>query len=479
MNNQKNSEITLVVDLDGTLIQHDMLFEAFWSVASKNPFLALRLILGLRYGVSYFKERLANSYTLDPAKLSYNQLVLEKIKEWRKKNARVVLASASSDRIVTAIAKYLGLFDEVHASDQTRNLKGKLKASFLEERYGAHNFDYIGNSLSDIPVWEKARQAIIYNPGLLLRKKTAKLSPEAEYLVDSTAKFFRYIKALRPTHWLKNSLIFLPAIIAIEVDGPIIYLQLFYAFIAFSLIASSGYLLNDLFDLESDRSHHRRKLRPIAAGEVPLVQAMILAMVLTMSAFILAFFSGNIEFLVVLITYFILSTTYSFYFKSKLLVDVFFLGTLYTLRILAGAATAELTLTVWLLAFSFFIFLSLATIKRLSELVDNIARNKEALRRPYEANDIPILKIISLVSGYIAILVLALHIATEPFQQAYPKAFIVWAACPVILYWVTRLVFLADRGQMEGDPFVFAIRDNLSYAMLVTLILLHIAAKYL
>ena len=231
-----------------------------------------------------------------------------------------------------------------------------------------------------------------------MRKKTAKLSPEAEYLVDSTAKFFRYIKALRPTHWLKNSLIFLPAIIAIEVDGPIIYLQLFYAFIAFSLIASSGYLLNDLFDLESDRSHHRRKLRPIAAGEVPLVQAMILAMVLTMSAFILAFFSGNIEFLVVLITYFILSTTYSLYFKSKLLVDVFFLGTLYTLRILAGAATAELNLTVWLLAFSFFIFLSLATIKRLSELVDNIARNKEALRRPYQANDIPILKIISLVS---------------------------------------------------------------------------------
>ena len=294
----------------------------------------------------------------------------------------------------------------------------------------------------------------------------------------SKLKILSYVTALRPYQWVKNLLLFFPAVVSIQPFSTDMFKTLCISFIAFCLVASSGYLFNDLLDLEVDRNHPDKKTRPLAAGQISVLYSKILIPVLLIIAFLIAFLFVNIKFFLILSVYFLLTAIYSLFLKRKMIVDILTLAILYTARIIAGGFAVDLQLSVWLLAFSMFVFLSLAAVKRLAELVENASiGQKNSVGRSYEVTDIAIIEGISLVSGYISVLVVVLHIFTEATQEYYSRPEILLGVCPIIVYWITRMILLAHRGQMHHDPILFSLRDSPSRLSAVLIIIIAIVAK--
>jgi 4-hydroxybenzoate polyprenyltransferase len=294
----------------------------------------------------------------------------------------------------------------------------------------------------------------------------------------SKLKILSYVTALRPYQWVKNTLLFFPAVVSVQIFSTDMFKTLCISFIAFCLVASSGYLFNDLLDLESDRNHSHKKTRPLAAGQISVLYSKVLILVLLVIAFSIALLFVNIKFFLILSVYFLLTAIYSLFLKRKIIVDILVLSILYTLRVIAGGFAVDLPLSVWLLAFSMFVFLSLASVKRLAELVENASIGlKNLVGRSYEITDIAIIGGISLVSGYISVLVVIFHIFTEATQEYYSRPEILLGVCPIIVYWITRMTLLAHRGQMHYDPIIFSFRDNPSRLSAVLVILITIVAK--
>lgn len=453
---------TLVVDLDGTLINTDLLYESFWAVIAKGGYKALPLLWSLTHGRAHFKNELATRFDLDPAELPYNQDVIELIKKRRAAGGHCALVTASDDKLAQIVANHLRLFDEVHASDGHRNLKGQAKADFLKSRFGVGAFDYVGDSRADLPVWKIAGQAVTIGLSDSLRRTVEENSRDVRHLAGPQRQWSSYVKAMRPHQWLKNLLVFLPVIAAHDLS-PATWLAAVLAFISFSVVASSVYLLNDLLDLAADRAHPRKRNRPFASGAVPLAHGTVLAPGLLLLGILIALSVGRLEFFAILGVYYALTLAYSLSLKRKLVIDICTLAGLYTLRILAGGAATDISLSVWLLAFSIFLFLSLAAVKRQGELVDSAAAGRLAISgRAYKVDDLPIVSMMAIASGYVAVLVMALYLNSDAVKLLYSNAELLWIVCPVLLYWISRVVMLAHRGAMHDDPIIFAVKDRMS-----------------
>jgi len=452
----------LVVDLDGTLIRTDMLHESALRVLRDNPLHTLRIPYWLSRGKAVLKRRLAGHTDFDPSALPYNHDLLEWLKQQRTQGRTLVLCTASDHSIAAAIAEHLGVFDEVMASDGRTNLAGKHKAEALEQRFGNAGFDYAGNSRADLAVWRHARRAVVVNasPGLA---KQAEACCEVERVFPAPALgLSAWHRALRAHQWLKNGLLFVPLVAAHRLTEPDTWLALCLAFFSFSLCASSVYIANDLLDLESDRQHPRKRNRPFASGLVPAWMGVALAPLLLLGSWALARqVSGN--FLPWLVFYFALTCAYSWGLKRLMLVDCLTLAMLYTLRIVAGAAAADMPLSFWLLAFSVFLFLSLAFVKRYAELEVQLLHGKQkAHGRGYYTSDAPLIQTLGITSGYAAILVLALYLNSDAVVRLYRTPEIIWGAVPVMLFWVSWMWMKAHRGKMHDDPLVFAVKDKAS-----------------
>ncbi len=452
---------TLVVDLDGTLIRSDLLVESFWAVASRRGGLvALGACRALLQGRAALKARLAEIGPVDVAGLPYNTAVLDYIRARRAAGARVALVTASVQPLAEAVAAHLGLFDEVHGTKDDENLKGARKAAFCVDRFGRGGFDYIGDAEADLPVWAAAATAIVVAPGAALMRRLAVLDRPLETLPAARPAPRDLIRALRPHQWLKNLLVFLPALAAHNVHLPVLAAGLL-AFAAFSLVASAVYVLNDLLDLRADRAHPRKRNRPFASGAVPLLTGTLMAPALLLAGLVLALPLGA-RFLGVLLLYFVTTTAYSLHFKRRMVADIVLLAALYTLRIMAGGVATHIHLTVWLLAFSMFFFFSLAAVKRQAELVDGVASGRSAAGRGYLPQDLPLVEMMAMGSGYVSVLVMALYLASPEITNAYPMPDALWGICVILLYWISRVVLVAHRGQMHDDPVVYAVRDRVS-----------------
>lgn len=455
------AKLTLVVDLDDTLIQTDSLFENFWAACAVKwytPFLAALALLG---GPLALKQRLAGIIRLDPAHLPYNDDVLEMIQRWRERGGKIALVTASLQSTADAIAGHLGLFDEVHGSGHGVNLKGASKARFLDEQFGATGYSYIGDGPADLPVWEKAAHAVTVNPSRMFRARVDALGKQATHLSAEPARIKDYLRALRPHQWLKNVLVFVPLVAGHQFNQAALVHALL-AFIAFSFVASSTYVLNDLLDLAADRAHPRKRNRPFASGAVPIRHGTWMAPALAVLGGLVALASGPGLF-AVLIGYFILTTAYSFWLKRMVAIDICMLTLLYTIRIMAGSIATGIPASVWLLAFSTFFFFSLAAVKRQAELVDGIASGAtKAHGRGYHVDDLAVVGNIVTSSGLLSVLVLALYANSEPVQLLYRTPEFLWGVCLVLLFWISRIAILTHRGQMHDDPLVFAARDRIS-----------------
>lgn len=451
----------LVVDLDGTLLRSDMLYESFWTAFGRDWTVAFTAARAFGQGRAALKQRLAETARLEPATLPFDKEVLAYINNWRESGGRTALVTASDQGLANSIAAHLGVFDEVHGSDGNRNLKGPVKADFLTERFGKRGFVYMGDSAADLPVWQQAAKAITVNASSSVRAKAESLAQDVEHLTTVPQSIQPYIKALRPHQWLKNVLVFLPLLAGHQFEATMVLLAV-AAFVAFSLIASSVYVVNDMTDLNADRAHPRKRNRPFASGAVPLSHGMMMAAVLFVVGVVVSLAVGP-AFLAVIFGYFVLTTAYSLHLKRKMVMDICVLAGLYTMRIAAGAVATGIELSVWLLAFAIFFFLALAAVKRQAELVDSARRGTLRARgRGYNVGDLPIITMIAIAAGYVSVLVLVLYVDSPAVAMLYSKPSMLWGIGAVLLFWITRTVMLAHRGHMHDDPLVYAASDRSS-----------------
>lgn len=439
-----------------------MLHESALRVTRDRPFDLPRFPVWLAQGKAVLKSRLASRTTFDAALLPYNETLLAWLKEQRAAGRRLVLCTASDRSIADAVAAHLGVFDDVLASDGATNLAGHSKADALAARYGEQGFDYVGNSGADLKVWRRARKAIVVNGARGLAGKADALCGVEREFPAAPGGIKAWARVLRVHQWMKNLLLFMPLLAAHEVDNLDGWLTLALAFVSFSLCASVVYIANDLLDLESDRAHPRKRLRPFAAGTVPAWQGVLAAPLLLAAGLALGAAVGA-GFLSWLLCYFVLTCAYSWGLKRVILLDCVTLAMLYTMRITAGAAALAMPLSFWLLGFSMFLFLSLAFVKRYAEIqVQALSGKQKVHGRGYYTTDEQLVQTLGVCAGYAAAVVLALYLNSDNVLMLYLWPEVMWGVVPVLLFWVSWIWMQAHRAQMHDDPLVFAVKDRAS-----------------
>lgn len=453
----------LIVDLDGTLIHTDMLHESAISILRKNIFYAFLFLFWLIKGKAVLKKHLASRIDFNPKLLPYNKELLEWLRQQKQMGRKLILCSASDKALVTTIADYLNIFDEVISSEGLINLSGDHKATALKQRFGHGGFDYVGNSNVDIAVWRCSRQAIVVNASKKLIKKAGNFCSIERIFPAKKHSLSLWHKVLRTHQWLKNLLLFVPFFATHQLTNVNSWMALLVAFMSFNLCASAVYIMNDLIDLESDRLHPRKRARPFASGQVPVWVGIFIAPVLLLIGLGMSSLVGG-AFSSWLLFYFILTCVYSLKLKRLVLVDCLTLALLYTLRIIAGASAVENNLSFWLLAFSVFLFLSLSFLKRYAELTMHLKTStKDKLHgRAYYNTDAPLIQNFGVTSGYAAIVVLSLYLNSEAVLALYKTPECIWGAVPVMLFWISWMWLQAQRGRMHDDPLIFAVKDKAS-----------------
>jgi 4-hydroxybenzoate polyprenyltransferase len=477
------SEPPLCVDLDGTLVKSDTLVDAILLLLRQQPRSPLhwpRWLLGGRAG---FKREITNRAVVEVEHLPYNEPLLAYLQQEKARGRSIYLATAADQAFAEQVAAHVRLFDGVLASDGTKNLAGANKLRAFEERFPG-GFTYIGNALPDRTLLRASHQPMAANPHRSLRKALGRdgtvLHREFN---DRKSPPKVLLKAIRLHQWSKNVLVFLPAVLAHDLSPRSLGVCLL-AFLSVSFCASATYLMNDLLDIEADRRHPRKRHRPFAAGDLsPIVGAMVIASFFVV-AILLAIAVPHLyaalrgpsgargalipphQFLVWLGVYTVTTLAYSFALKRIALVDVLVLSGLYTVRILAGSAAAGVPVSAWLGAFSIFFFLSLAFVKRFSELGLMIEGGRtKASGRGYQTTDIEQLRSFGTGSAFASVVVLTMYISNLAAANLYGHVNRLWLLVPVLLLWISRVWLLASRGELHEDPVVYAITDRTSWLL--------------
>lgn len=470
----------IVVDLDGTLTPVDTLYESLVRLIKKNPVIILSIILWALNGKAYLKQKVADLEPFVATKLPLNDELLNYLKEQKEmQNRSLILATASHENTANAVAQRLQIFDDVIASTSDKNLKGAHKLEVIQQKY-KDGFVYAGDSNADLPIWKEAKAAIPVNVSPITRKKLLEHTViEKEFSTQSgLKKTITWLKAMRVYQWLKNTLLFVPILTTFSFSNVMGVTHTCMAFLSFSLLASATYILNDVMDIDSDRAHPRKSKRPFASGELPILSGLIFSAVLLIAGVVLSLFVSS-GFTTVLLIYLCITVAYSFALKSIVLIDVIILSLLYTSRIIAGGVAIGEPISSWLLAFSVFIFLSLALIKRCAELVSLQKENKiEILGRAYTTNDLVVLWPLGIGAAMSSVVVFGLFISAPETVGRYASPHILWLCAVILTYWLSRLWIITARGQMHDDPIIFAIKDRTSRYTIATIVLVAIIAHY-
>jgi 4-hydroxybenzoate polyprenyltransferase len=468
---ESNSLIPLVIDLDGTLVRTDMLWETLFLFLRKFPLSFLLPLYWLLRGKAFLKHKLASKTEIDIEKLPYESRVIEIIERERNKGRYIVLATATNITIARKIAQHLGLFDSVVATESNVNFASYTKRNFLVSNYGVKGFDYAGNSRDDLCVWDVSRLSYLVNVSPNVRRKALLIGNTVEIIQTINFNIRKWFKALRIHQWSKNTLVFIPLFASHNITNWFMTSRSLIAFIVFSFTASSVYVLNDLLDLPDDRHHQTKRYRPFANGTLSIQTGLMIVPLLLAVAFGISLLTLPILFTVGLLAYYLITLAYSVWLKRHIVIDVIALAILYTLRIIEGAAAINVESSFWILALSMFIFLSLAMVKRYAEILLSCDSKGNVGGRGYVSNDLSMIASLGASSGYVSVLVLALYIHDEHTLTLYSHPYYIWMACPLILFWVSRVWMLVHRGEMHQDPIVFALRDKISLGTIFLIML--------
>ena len=453
----------LCVDLDGTLIRGNVMWECVLSLLRTRPWALLSLPFWLIAGKAALKQRLATHADINPARLSYRHQVVDFLEQERSGGRRIALVTAADRELAEAVARYLGLFDEIHASDGKSNLKGATKAGFLVERFKETGFEYIGDSSADLEVWRQARAAYVVGTKALAVQASA-VTTVKDSIIEPSATLGTWVNALRGHHWAKNLLLFLPLVLSHNLATQSMARTL-VGFVLFGCCASGLYILNDLLDLQSDRGHPWKKVRPFAAGDISIPEGLAASFILLAGSLGFGLYF-DLPFGATLLGYAALTMTYSMYLKKIALLDVFVLSSFYSVRILCGALISGTPLSQWFLAFSMFFFFSVATAKRYSELLhasDLVKAGNSG--RGYHVGDRELLLALGVGSSFSAVVIFSLYVHSPDVFLLYPSPQFLFLLGPIILYWLSRNWLLAHRGELKEDPVTLAITDPVSYGV--------------
>jgi 4-hydroxybenzoate polyprenyltransferase len=453
----------LCVDLDGTLIKSDLLWEYLALLIKQSPWSLILVPFWFLRGRSYLKHRLASRLVLRVEDLPYREELLRFLQAEHESGRRIVLVTAADQGVAEQIAAHIGIFDEVHGSTAALNLKGHEKAKFLCRSFGVGGFEYVGNSHADLPAWRAASGIYVVGSRKVLRK-AERTGRVLKFFETSPPSLMAYIRSFRFHHWSKNLLVFLPVLLAHKVAWQP-WRETVLGFVLFGTCASGLYILNDLLDLHSDRQHPWKNKRPFAAGELPLWVGIIESVVLVAGSLAVSVVVAR-KLAFVLIAYSALTILYSWKIKQIALLDVFLLSGFYTFRIWAGGLVSETPLSSWFIAFSVFFFLSLAMAKRNSELLhaDRLVREGNS-GRGYLPEDRDVVAMIGIGSCFSAVVILALYTQSPEVHALYRAPQRLILLCPIVLYWLSRIWLKASRGELNVDPVTFALRDRISWIL--------------
>lgn len=424
------------------------------------------MLFWLCRGRAYLKAQMAMRVQPDPKLLPYHQGLLERLRQEKASGRRLILASASNQFWVQAVADHLGIFDDVLASDGKINLRARQKRFAIEAHNCGKPYAYAGNSDDDRAVWHGAAEVWVINARAALQRDVLLAEPRAVVFPRLRLSMMDLIRALRLYQWAKNILLFLP-LLAAHCWDVTAWWNAFLGFLIFGCCASATYIVNDLWDLGADRMHPRKRFRPFASGRLSIVSGLfLLIFLLPISLWAAAGLSW--VFFGLLLLYVVITIAYSLYLKKIPLVDVLVLAFLYIHRIFSGGVLVGLTLTHWLIMVALFMFVSLALVKRCTELQwMRRAGKTNAAGRGYRVSDLPYLSGVGVTSGLVAIMVLALYIQTQSHSLLYSAAYYLWFILPVLLYWVMRLWIKTTRMQVHDDPLLFAIQDKPSWVVAI------------
>lgn len=454
---ENNECYPLFVDLDGTYTKTDLLFESFLVAFKQNPLIVFYCIHWLLKGKSYIKHQLSERANLNFELLPLNEELSSFLQSEKGKGRKIYLATASNEKYARKIVEQHPIFDGYISSSETLNLKGKEKLKKIETI--SNKFAYAGNDIVDFEIFAQAEESVLVNPTYKAQRKAQNFKVDKTFDMHKT-NIGVWLKQIRIHQWLKNLLIFVPLIVSGVFVNFNDVTTTVLAFFAFSLLASSTYILNDLLDIESDRAHSVKKYRPLAAGTISIKDGVTVGVVLFLTSIVMSFLIGT-EFTLVLLAYLALTVLYSFKVKQYVAMDVVTLALLYTIRILAGAAAVGVVASFWLLAFSIFIFLSLALVKRCSEIQSMESDGKERAKgRDYILKDYSILASFGTSSALMSVLMFCFYINNNALTNQYQQPDILWLIVPAMCYWLMRMWIKTHRGEMHHDPIIFTLKDR-------------------
>lgn len=464
----------LCVDLDGTLVKLDTLWQSIFMLLRKNPFHLLHMVRWALSGPAHLKQEVMQRVELNPTGLPYNPILLDFLRKEKEAGRKLLLTTAANEKAAQAIAEHLDCFDQVLASTSGHNLKAERKLHAIQK--SCSTFSYAGDSAADLPIWDEAEEIILVNPSQKVRRKMAKKATHV--LEDRPSTLKSWIRSIRINQWTKNLLIFVPILLGHQWSDPSTALHALVAFFSFSFMASAIYLLNDLFDISADQLHPRKRNRPLASGNLPLTTGLFSIPLLIMASMILGL-SLSWHFCAILLIYLLLTTLYSSLIKTLAIFDVLTLTGLFTLRIFAGASATLILLSPWLIVFSVFFFLSLALVKRVAELKElekSGDASSKAEGRGYTVRDLPLLLALGACSGFQAVQVFTLYINSDKAIKLYSNPVLLWMLCPLLLFWLSRIWLLVWRGRIKDDPLHFAAADVPTYLIGILSILIILTA---
>ena len=461
---QQIAASTLVIDLDGTLLQTNVLIESALSLIRRSPLMIFQMLGWLLRGRARLKHELARVGPLDIGALPLNPAVEAYAAGEKARGRKVYLATAADRLVAEAIASRCGFFDGVLASDGRVNLKGRRKAEALENLF-ARQFAYAGDSEADLPVWSRANEAILVGD-VRWAKRTARRLNKPAQILGTPSRWLALAKCARPHQWAKNVLVFVPAVLGGNIFELPVFTSVLVGFVALCLIASSTYLLNDIWDMADDRRHWSKRNRPIASGALPISTALtIFPIGIVIGLLLGALDTPNVGF--ALCAYLALTLAYSFRLKRVPVLDVVTLAGLFTLRLALGIAASKVYASPWLLMFSMFLFSSLCFAKRYVEVIGHIMRGQASVaNRGYRAEDATLLSTLGMSSGLCSIAVIGFYIIFDAFQRSfYGDTRWLWAFPIILFLWFSRVWLMAGRGELNDDPVAFAVKDTQSLVL--------------
>lgn len=468
----------LIVDLDETLLRTDTLLEVIAHLGSSDPAKLMVAIGALSKGRPAFKRALTEASDLGISGLPVRADLLAWLQGEKSRGREIHLVTGADQAMADAVAAHFGLFDSATGSADGVNLKGRNKQAFLRQRF-PDGYVYAGDNPADLHVWRDANGIVLAGVSDATRRKAIVLQKpiEADFTNPATRPGL-WVEALRLHHWTKNLLVFVPLILSGLYSEPSAILAAVMAFAAIGLVASGGYIVNDLADLAADRAHRTKHARALASGRLPLKYGFAAAPLLILAGLVLAALGGW-QALIAIAAYLVITLTYSFWLKRKPVVDVMVLAALFTLRLLAGTVIIGAEISFWLLSFAAFFFLSLSLAKRHAEIV-NMPAGTPLNGRGYTGDDAPFTLATGLTSGMAALVILSLYVAEDASPLAlYGEPALLWAAPVLVGAWVLRIWLLAHRGTLRDDPVSFAVTDPVSIGLGAVLAIAFAGARFL